>query len=189
MIQDEGASSSENMSKRFVSDLWMNDTIIHMETNLDDTTGESLAFVISLLLDSGAIDAFVTPIVMKKGRPAHTLHCLCKDETSDGSATVKRLLELIFRHTTTLGIRIYNDMTRAKLRRSMVTVQTPFHNTARKGKVDVKVSSFKTGEVIAAKAEFDHCMEIAMETGTPLSSVSDQALTVVRKQFRSSSPS
>ena len=126
---------------------------------------------------------------MKKGRPAHTLHCLCRDEASDGSATVKRLLELIFRHTTTLGIRIYSDMPRAKLRRSMVTVQTPYYDTARQGKVDVKVSSFKTGEVIAAKAEFEHCKEIAIETGTPLILVSDQALTAARKEFQSSVPS
>lgn len=187
MKEDEATPSSESTTKRFASDLWMNDTVIHMETNLDDTTGESLAFVISILLDHGAIDAFVTPIVMKKGRPAHTLHCLCKDETEDGSAIVKKLLELIFRNTTTLGIRIYNDMPRAKLCRSMVTVQTPYVGTSRGGKVDVKVSSFKTGEVIATKAEFDHCKDIAIETSTPLSLVSDHALTVARKEFQSSS--
>ncbi|KAL3945851.1 MAG: hypothetical protein SGBAC_000002 [Bacillariaceae sp.] len=186
-MKDESTPSSENTTKRFASDLWMNDTVIHMETNLDDTTGESLAFVISILLDHGAIDAFVTPIVMKKGRPAHTLHCLCKDETEDGSAKVKKLLELIFRNTTTLGIRIYNDMPRAKLCRSVVTVQTPYVGTSRGGKVDVKVSSFKTGEVIATKAEFDHCKDIAIETSTPLSLVSDHALTVARKEFQSSS--
>mmetsp|Transcript_38351 Transcript_38351/g.92767 ORF Transcript_38351/g.92767 Transcript_38351/m.92767 type:complete len:446 (+) Transcript_38351:1922-3259(+) len=184
-LEDEATPFSNNTTKRFASDLWMNDTIIHMETNLDDTTGESLAFVISLLIDNGAIDAFVTPIVMKKGRPAHTLHCLCKDETEDGSAKVKKLLELIFRHTTTLGIRIYNDMPRAKLCRSMVTAQTPYVDTSRGGKVDVKVSSFKTGEVIAAKAEFDHCKQIVLETGTPLSLVSEHALTVARKEFQS----
>jgi uncharacterized protein (DUF111 family) len=58
-------------------------------------------------------------------------------------------------------------------------------DTSRRGKVDVKVSSFKTGEVVAAKAEFDHCKEIAMETGAPLSVVSDHALAVVRKEFQS----
>ncbi|CAJ1940256.1 unnamed protein product [Cylindrotheca closterium] len=183
-LQDEATTPS--FTKRFASDLWMNDTIVHMETNLDDTTGESLAFAISLLLDNGAIDAFVTPIVMKKGRPAHTLHCLCKDETKDGSAKVKKLLELIFRHTTTLGIRIYDDMPRAKLCRSTVTVQTPYVDTSRGGKVDVKVSSFRTGEVIAAKAEFDHCKDIAMETGIPLSLVSDHALKIARKEHQSS---
>lgn len=186
-IQDTVPPCSENPSKRFASDLWINDKITHMETNLDDTTGENLAFVISLLLDNGAIDAFVTPIVMKKGRPAHTLHCLCLDDTTGESTKVKRLLELIFRHTTTLGIRIYNDMPRAKLCRSMVTVQTSFVETVRGGKVDVKVSSFKNGEVVAAKAEFDHCKEIALETGTPLSLVSDQALTLARKEFQGAS--
>ena len=69
----------------------------------------------------------------------------------------------------------------------MVTVQTSFVETVRGGKVDVKVSSFRNGEVVAAKAEFDHCKEIALETGTPLSLVSDQALTLARKEFQGAS--
>eukprot|EP00980_Cylindrotheca_fusiformis_P011954 scaffold2830_cov131-Cylindrotheca_fusiformis.AAC.75 len=173
---------------RYGSPLWMNDTVTHMETNLDDITGENLAFIIDLLLQNGAIDAWVTPIVMKKGRPAHTLHCLCR-ESEDGpdvDRKAKILLEIIFRHSTTLGIRIYKDMPRAKLCRSMVTVQTQHEDTTRKGLVDVKLSRFKNGEFISAKAEFDHCKEIALEANVPLEFVSEQAVAIARDDLQRS---
>lgn len=181
---DDASVNREN--QRFLSHLWMQDTITHMETNLDDITGENLAFIIDLLLQHGAVDAWVTPIVMKKGRPAHTLHCLCREDESNGEADIKstNLLELMFRHSTTLGIRIYKDMPRAKLCRSTVTVQTLYKETARQGFVDVKVSSFKNGEIISTKAEFDHCKAIALEAGIPLKFVSEQAVAAARKQLQ-----
>jgi uncharacterized protein (DUF111 family) len=166
------------------SDLWVSDSLTHMETNLDDTTGETLGHVIELLLQNGAMDAWVTPIVMKKGRPANTLHCLClaggSDENHD--ATARKVLELIFRHTSTLGVRIYADLGRAKLRRSFVQVQTPYTETKREGIVDVKVGTFKNGDLISVKAEFDHCKEISVETGVPLNLISGYA---VQKVFES----
>jgi hypothetical protein len=171
-------SNTQNTHGQFESSaLWMEDTVTHMETNLDDITGEDLAFIIDLLLQHGAIDAWVTPIIMKKGRPAHSLHCL---STGDDGKT-KSLLELMFRHSTTLGIRIYKDMPRVKLCRSIITVQTPYLESSRKGLVDVKISKFKNGEVISMKAEFDHCKDIAIDTGIPLKIVSEQALAVARE--------
>lgn len=159
------------------SSLFHSDHVAHLETNLDDISGESLAFAIELLLSHGAIDAWVTPIVMKKGRPAHTLHCLCKDNDLDeDSHTLDKLLRLIFQHTSTLGVRIYRSIPRKKLDRTIVTVTTPFENTSREGKVDVKVSSFKNGEVVRKKAEFDHCKEIAIETGVGVQEVARQAI-------------
>ena len=170
----------EPTAAHYLSQLWISDTITHLESNLDDTTGENLAYVIELLLNHGAIDVWVTPIVMKKGRPAHTLHCLCKSGNPDGDEKVKALLELIFRHTTTLGVRIYRDLPRAKLCRSMMTVQTPYQDTTRKGMVDIKVSKFKTGEIVSTKAEFDHCKEISKETGVPLKRVAESAILAMR---------
>ena len=97
-----------------------------------------------------------------------------------GTEKVKALLELIFRHTTTLGVRIYRDLPRAKLCRSMMTVQTPYQDTTRKGMVDIKVSKFKTGEIVSTKAEFDHCIEISKETGVPLKRVAESAILAMR---------
>jgi hypothetical protein len=172
------------------SSLFHFDRVTHLETNLDDISGEHLAFAIELLLQHGAIDAWVTPIVMKKGRPAHTLHCLCKEnseshlggsnsdrnENGSNNATLNTLLELIFVHTSTLGVRIYRGLPRAKLDRSMVSVTTPFTNTSRKGRVDVKVSRFKNGRIVRKKAEFDHCKEIATEEGVGIKVVADEAI-------------
>ena len=58
----------------------------------------------------------------------------------------------------------------------MVTVTTPFTNTSRKGRVDVKISRFKNGLVVRKKAEFDHCKEIAIEKGVGIKVVADEAI-------------
>ena len=164
--------------------LFYSDHVAHLETNLDDISGENLAFAIELLLKHGAIDAWAAPIVMKKGRPAHTLHCLCKDIGDNGdiddnctrNTTLNSLIELIFVHTSTLGIRIYRRIPRAKLDRSIVKSTTSFVNTSRKGMVDIKVSRFKNGRIVTKKAEFDHCKEIAVEAGVPIKVVAGQAV-------------
>lgn len=169
----------DNTKKYYESTRWLSDTVTHLESNLDDTTGENLAYVVELLLDHGAMDAWVTPIVMKKGRPAHTLHCLCSE------ATTQNMIELVFRHTTTLGIRIYPNLPRAKLTRSMISVEPrlPF-DTERKGVVNVKVSRFlDDGEIASIKAEFDHCKEISRHSGIPLKVVSEAAITAARAKL------
>lgn len=169
------------------SDCFNSDHVAHMETNLDDISGENLAFAIELLLQNGAIDAWVTPIVMKKGRPAHTLHCLCDDKNSYDdwgiNETINSLLKLIFLHTSTLGIRIYRKIPRAKLDRSLASVATPFTDTSRNGLVDIKVSRFQNGHVVRKKAEFDHCREIAVEAGVAIKVVADEAMKVYDKQY------
>ena len=158
------------------SELWKTDYVSHLETNIDDMTSEHLSFVLDLLFEKGAMDAWLVPIVMKKGRAAHTLHCLCASDGDDP----KIMLETIFRHTTTLGVRCYVEVPRAKLYRNTVSVQTAYEETSRDGIVDVKVSTFKDGEVMSMKAEFDHCKVIAKETGTPLKFVSDAAVAAAR---------
>jgi len=163
------------------SSLWVSDTVTQLECNLDDTTGELLGHVIELLLEVGAVDAWASPIVMKKGRPAHTLHCLFMQDVES------KLLEVMFRHTTTLGIRIYCDIPRAKLCRSFQTVQTRYRNNELDGKVQVKVSSFVTGEIISAKPAFDDCQLISKSSGIPIKIVSETALSDFRttKRLRS----
>jgi len=73
--------------------------LVVAETNLDDVTGEVLAHAVGRLLAEGALDAWVTPIVMKKGRPAHTLHALCPP------ALLPRLCDVMMVETGTLGVR------------------------------------------------------------------------------------
>jgi hypothetical protein len=174
-----------NYNNTLNNSLFHSDHVAHLETNLDDITGENLAFAIQLLLDNGALDVWVTPIVMKKGRPAHTLHCLCRDNIlydDDDDDTINTLLELIFIHTLTLGVRIYRNVPRAKLDRSITTVDTPYTNTSRRGQVDVKVSKFKNGKIVRKKAEFDHCKVISTELiNVGISTVAEQAVMAYDK--------
>jgi hypothetical protein len=174
--------------------LWDMDTVTKMEANLDDITGETLACIIELLLNHGAIDAWVTPIVMKKGRPAHTLHCLCKDDKNSDSdpttktAIVDKLLELIFRHSTTLGIRIYRRIPRAKLDRSTISVDLGSSDyqvlTTSSRRVNVKISKFKNGEIVSTKAEFEDCKRIMELTGIPHKIIAHQALLAASEKIR-----
>lgn len=152
-------------------DLWNSNTLTHLEANIDDATPELMAHAIDLLLENGAIDAWVVPIVMKKGRPSHSLNCLCHSEKSKES----NLLAIMFRHTTTLGIRIHRNILRASLQRRFFKVQLPYTDNSRDGEVDVKVSSFKNDEIVSLKAEFDQCKIIAKESNVPLKIVSSTA--------------
>mmetsp|Transcript_13833 Transcript_13833/g.29210 ORF Transcript_13833/g.29210 Transcript_13833/m.29210 type:complete len:199 (-) Transcript_13833:39-635(-) len=171
-------------------ELWDIHTLTHLEANIDDATPELLAHAIDLLLKNGAIDAWVYPIVMKKGRPAHSLNCICRADASmdrgcspatsdrEQSAEISaesKLLGVLFRHTTTLGMRIHRNILRAALKRRFMEVQLPFRDDIREGKVDVKISSFKNGEVVSVKAEFDQCKIISEECGIPLKKVSSLA--------------
>jgi uncharacterized protein (DUF111 family) len=164
-----------------VAPQWTIDKLTHLETNLDDMTAEALAFAVQILLDNGAVDAWVAPIVMKKGRAAHSLRCLCRsDDCSD--TTTQKMLQLMFRHTTTLGIRIHRNIERAALRRSFLTIQTPFSASESEGEVKVKIGYL--GGDTKIKAEFDDCAAISRETGMPIQQVADYATHQARTQLQ-----
>jgi uncharacterized protein (DUF111 family) len=146
-------------------------TLTLLQANIDDATPELLAHALNLLLDNGAIDAWITPIVMKKGRPAHSLNCIFRCNSDDEV----RLLTILFRNTTSLGVRIQRNINRAALRRKIVQVQLPYIDNVRNGKVDVKISSLTDGEVVSIKAEFDQCKVVSLESGIPLKIVSSLA--------------
>ncbi|KAL7563383.1 hypothetical protein ACA910_014219 [Epithemia clementina (nom. ined.)] len=152
------------------------DDLKQIETNIDDMTPEHLAFCVELLIHEGAADAWVVPIIMKKGRAAHALHCLCT------TAQVNSMVELIFRNSTTLGMRVY-PVQRMALRRQVVQVPLdgvlpsngqPQDSTTTT--VDVKVGYLGENEVVTLKAEFDHCYRIAHKTGQPIHKISDLAV-------------
>ncbi len=173
---------------------WQVDKLTLLQTNIDDITSEVLSHVVDLLLENGAIDAWVQPIVMKKGRSAHQLNCIFHSSSSSSSngsneegksSTMTKLMGIIFRHTTTLGVRIQRDIERAALKRKFIKVQTVYgaaNEIARNGIVDVKLG-FLGEEVVSMKAEFDHCKLIASETGIPLKEIADNAIKLAREQL------
>jgi uncharacterized protein (TIGR00299 family) protein len=106
------------------------DRIWVLEANIDDCSGEALGYAMELLLQSGAKDVYYTPIFMKKNRPAYLLGVLCYDDK------LEELEEIIFTHTTTIGIRKH-QAERSILNRSIKVISTPY------GDAMVKICSYK----------------------------------------------
>ena len=135
------------------------DEILELNCNIDDMTGEAMGFALEQLMEHGALDAFTVPIGMKKSRPGVMLTVLCKE------ANKEEMVRLIFRHTTTLGIR-EKRCQRHILDRRMESVDTPY------GKVHRKVS---TGYgVQRTKYEYNDLARIAREQNLSLFEVLDK---------------
>ena len=149
------------------SDLPMDSNLRLLETNIDDMTGEANGYLQERLMESGALDAWVTPILMKKGRPAVTLSVLCRPDAEPQLAT------LIVRESTTLGIR-RRSIERYVADREFITVSV--HGTD----VAVKVKRLN-GEVLGVQAEYEDCRKIAMQTGLPLREVMAAAEQAARE--------
>ena len=127
--------------------------ILELSCNLDDMTGEELAFAQEHLFASGALDVYFTGIGMKKSRPGVMLTCLCRQEQREN------MLRCLFRHTTTLGVR-ETVCNRYTMSREFVTRETGF------GPVRVKRSSgFGT---VREKTEFEDLKKIAEERNLSL---------------------
>lgn len=131
-------------------------TILSLSCNLDDITGEALSFAAEQLMSQGALDVYTTPIGMKKGRPGQLLTCLCRP-SDEGKMTA-----LIFRHTTTRGIRV-QEFHRHVLSQNFREQDTPY------GKVTIKQS--QGYGVTKEKPEFEDVAQLARENNTSLDSV------------------
>jgi uncharacterized protein (DUF111 family) len=152
--------------------MWTYRSLTQLECNVDDMTGETTAHVLSVLLSAGALDAWTAPIVMKKGRPAVSLCVLCEEPKTNA------LLEVVFRHATTLGVRVV-PVRRASLHRSFVrAVPTGFVAAGCDGKVDVKMG-WMGKECVNVKPEFEDCREVSEKTGAPVKVVMDAARAAV----------
>ena len=121
------------------------DTIWRLESNLDDCSGEVLGFVMDELFAAGARDVYYTPIYMKKNRPAVQINIICRE------ADIEQLQNVLFRNTTTIGIRRCR-MERTVLPRELRQADTPC------GKVQVKVC--RIGEEVRAYPEYDSVVEL-----------------------------
>lgn len=128
-----------------------------LECNIDDMTGEQLGDVMALLMDSGAMDVHFTPIMMKKNRPATQISLLCY------AADTERFMNLLFRNTTTLGVKNF-PLEKTSLERRFRQVQTQY------GPVSVK-EALLDGEVLHFKPEYQECQAIARKADVPLAKV------------------
>jgi uncharacterized protein (TIGR00299 family) protein len=142
------------------------DRVLLLETNLDDVVPEVFSHVMPALFAKGALDAWLTPVQMKKGRPGVVLSVLAEPERAAA------LEELLFRETGTFGVR-RAPFDRHKLARREGTVETPF------GPVRVKFG-FLGGERIQSSPEYEDCARIARERGVPLVQVLEAAAAAGR---------
>ena len=135
--------------------------LLIMETNIDDMNPQIYDYLMTMLFKKGALDVFLTPIQMKKGRPAMLLKVLCPAKQKNV------LMNTIFEETTTLGVRTY-EVNRYCLERKIEDVLTSY------GKVRVKVS-LKNGKPINIQPEYEDCRKIAQKKNVPLKQVMDAA--------------
>jgi uncharacterized protein (TIGR00299 family) protein len=137
-----------------------------IETNIDDMDPRLWPGVLAALLDAGASDAWLTPILMKKGRPAHTLTALVAADRADAVRLA------VFRNTSTIGVREI-PIGKTALERQMRTVEVDGHP------VHVKLA-LHHGEVVNAQPEFEDLARVAAATGRPAKDVLADAVAASR---------
>jgi pyridinium-3,5-bisthiocarboxylic acid mononucleotide nickel chelatase len=135
-----------------------------LEANVDDMTPQVFGYVMEQALQNGALDAFGTPVQMKKSRPGMLLTVLCHTEDS------QRLTKFILEETTTLGVRMRRE-SRAALTRRNVSVTTKW------GNVRMKLANLN-GSISNYAPEYEDCRQIAKEKKVPLKIVMQEAIKV-----------
>lgn len=140
---------------------------VMLETNVDDLNPELYPYVLERLFAAGAQDAWLTPIVMKKGRPAVTISVLCAPMRADA------LRRVLFRESGTLGVRT-SPMYKQALERDWIEVET------RGGTVRVKVGTLE-GHPVTVAPEYEDCVAAAREAGIPARDVYEEATRLARE--------
>jgi uncharacterized protein (TIGR00299 family) protein len=136
------------------------ESVTVIETNIDDMNPQIYDYVVERLFEKGALDVFLTQIMMKKMRPAIKLSVVCDPGKRN------ELVDIIFRETTSIGVRYY-EAPRIKMERKLKEVRT------KHGKVRVKIA--KSGGLSKLMPEYDDCKRIAEESGIPLVKIIEEA--------------
>lgn len=144
--------------------------VLHViETNIDDMSPQVAGYLMEKLMKAGALDAFLTPVQMKKTRPGVLLTALAREENKEG------LIDIIFDESTTIGIRSY-PVERRCLERKSIKVKTPY------GEIRVKVS-FKSGSAVNVQPEYEDCSTAAEKKKVPIKRVIASATAAASKKY------
>lgn len=130
---------------------------IMIECNIDDMNPEIYDFVFDKLFENGALDAFITPVIMKKSRPANKLNVICTQENSE------KMKKIIFENTSTIGLREYH-IEKTMLTRKSELVKTKF------GEIKIKNAYYKD-KLISSKPEYEDCKRLANEHGVSIKEI------------------
>lgn len=140
---------------------WEKDEVVKLESDIDDVSGEVLGYTMKKLMDAGALDVHFSPIYMKKNRPAFELTVICKEEKK------KEMEEIIFRETTTIGIREFSSLMRSILHREEKEADTAFG--------PVKVKEVTLDSVKRRYPEYESVKKLAEEKHVPFQTIFDEA--------------
>jgi len=146
-----------NVLRLVIGETEISENKVMIETNIDDMSGEIFSYLVPRLFEHGALDVFITPIIMKKGRPGHVLSVMCED------TQVNPLEEIIFSETTTFGTRRY-EVDRTELERTVSKVKTSY------GEISVK-KAYSNGKYLKFSPEYDECADAAKKHGVPVREV------------------
>jgi len=144
-------------------------TVAIIETTIDDSTPEEIAFVQEKLLKEGALDVFITPVIMKKSRPGFNITVI------SGPSEVSSFNSILFRHSSTFGIR-YHYANRDILEREIKKINTDF------GEISVKLG-YLNDRLIRISPEYEDCAAAARKHHTTLKSVYDRVMETAYRQF------
>lgn len=141
-------------------------TLWTLETNIDDVTGEALGYVMDRLLKAGARDVCYIPAFMKKSRPAYLVKVICEERDREA------IEDLIFCHTTTIGIRRY-PIERTVLPRKMFSLETPYGT--------VRVKQVRRGEMVFNYPEYEDVARCADVSGRPFQETYEEVRRLARR--------
>ena len=158
------------LSDRDLMDGYVHDEALLIETNIDDMNPEFYDYIMDKLFSQGALDVFLTPIQMKKNRPAQMLSIIVYEQN------LKEILEVLFSESTTLGVRI-KEVKRLKLTQANFIAETKY------GKIKVKVGIFKE-DIKTIAPEYQDCQKIAQQYQVPLKEVYEEAKKVAYDRMK-----
>ena len=144
-------------------------SLLVAECNIDDMSGELYPFVFDKLLTAGAADVWVTPIIMKKGRPAQKLSILVSADK------LEQIVMIVLKETSSLGVRYYPVQRKIASRRF---INAEFDN----GSVAVKVAAYNE-EIVNFAPEYEDCRKIAEKTGKPLKNIMQAAIKKAEEEI------
>jgi len=158
------------LSDRDLMDGYVHDEALLIETNIDDMNPEFYDYIMDKLFSQGALDVFLTPIQMKKNRPAQMLSIIVYEQN------LKEILEVLFSESTTLGVRI-KEVKRLKLTQANFIAETKY------GKIKVKVGIFKE-DIKTIAPEYQDCQKIAQQYQVPLKEIYEEAKKVAYDKMK-----
>ena len=141
-----------------------------LETNLDDVPGETVGHALQRILESGAMDAWITPALFKKTRPGQVLHAICEPRDT------QKIAEIMIQETGTLGVR-FQQWNRITLQREIEKIK--LHVSGKIFDVRMKVARDEFGKIVRVKPEFEDIRAIAEVLSIPAREVSDMVMREV----------